>query len=962
MPEQNQNIPTPPGYSDADVVKMGAGNIPLPPGYSADQIMQQPSQASASKSGASAQEPSTMGGVEEESFLKHPIMSTLEHASNMGTDVIKGAEGSVAGISDLINKIPGVGETLAPKEGIAAMNAQSSQLAGNGLDKLIGYGGENLIEFLAGDEALKGLSLADRLAKSAKIAKMLENSPKLMRALQFGAAVTKETAQLGPEEQALLKSQPLLARALLRAGVNAGHAAAVQTALTAAKTQGGAKERAGAAVKEGAGMGAGAAIIGAPLEGIGAALSRGAEAAKTAQAMTEEASKAPGQIDITEQAQTLARNAERTMHDRYEKGVQDMSHWLGGAEMDYEGSPLHKAAQSLAEQGVNEEKPLDAAFSQTRPGSKGANKMVDMLANPGGEEEAAEEGAAAPKAEGLETFEPQAEETPKEPQEPIKLDVNELIERRQLLGERMRSLGFVTAEDRADREIYGKLIQGIDDSIKQLGDESGNPRVSQRLEQINTEYRQQRALMKNKDVQSLLKGNVGDIAARLARGETARDDIDAVRKFIGDHNMGSLGDGIMQRWIADATADGKFDPEKLLKQWNKVKPEVRNELFGLDDPKNTPQFRDWFGKSKATDFKGNPKVLYHGTRTPIDFDEFSVSGAPPAEDELHAAADNGSGSDPTAYMGAHFAETPKTANMFAEGKGWTSAKVDPEVAKGRVLPVYLKAEKPMHFGPEEKLHDFINEGKTTDDLYLEDAMHASGVNPEDDKAAAKWDERYENDTNFRRKTNEWIRAHARLSDEPHAGQGVAQELAEQARERLKKMGYDSLTYDNQVEGGKAWVALEPEQIKSAIGNSGAYDKASGSLTDAGKEAAKQNYEQVIGKVKDLASFKKLVKYGVIAPTVAAGATATGASFGPIGALIGFLAGSGADSLAKVSGLLDYVADHPLLWKGIEASQRPAAKAVGNTVNTVSRYGAGRATGKVVSPVYNAVANALGGHQ
>ncbi len=43
------------------------------------------------------------------------------------------------------------------------------------------------MEFLTGDEALKGLALSDKLLKSARIAKALEGSPRLMQALHIGA-------------------------------------------------------------------------------------------------------------------------------------------------------------------------------------------------------------------------------------------------------------------------------------------------------------------------------------------------------------------------------------------------------------------------------------------------------------------------------------------------------------------------------------------------------------------------------------------------------------------------------------------------------------------------------------------------------------------------------------------------------------------------------------------------------
>ena len=81
----------------------------------------------------------------------------------------------------------------------------------------------------------------------------------------------------------------------------------------------------------------------------------------------------------------------------------------------------------------------------------------------------------------------------------IHLDTDELIQRRRQLGERMRSLGWATGEDRADRAIYGKLIGGIDDTIGKLRDQTGNPDASSKLESMNSEYRLNSKLFANRD-------------------------------------------------------------------------------------------------------------------------------------------------------------------------------------------------------------------------------------------------------------------------------------------------------------------------------------------------------------------------------------------------------------------------------------------------------------------------------
>ncbi len=61
--------------------------------------------------------------------------------------------------------------SLAPKRGVA---------------EDIGGGLENIAEFALGDEALKGLSLAERLKQVSQVTKLLEDSPRLARLLRWG--------------------------------------------------------------------------------------------------------------------------------------------------------------------------------------------------------------------------------------------------------------------------------------------------------------------------------------------------------------------------------------------------------------------------------------------------------------------------------------------------------------------------------------------------------------------------------------------------------------------------------------------------------------------------------------------------------------------------------------------------------------------------------------------------------
>lgn len=55
---------------------------------------------------------------------------------------------------------------------------------------------------------------------------------------------------------------------------------------------------------------------------------------------------------------------------------------------------------------------------------------------------------------------------------------------------------------------------------------------------------------------------------------------------------------------------------------------------------------------------------------------------------------------------------------------------------------------------------------------------------------------------------------------------------EQVAAWLHAKGYDGIVYSNITEaGGDSWIAMQPEQIKSATSNSGNYDPDSPSMTD-----------------------------------------------------------------------------------------------------------------------------------
>lgn len=233
------------------------------------------------------------------------------------------------------------------------------------------------------------------------------------------------------------------------------------------------------------------------------------------------------------------------------------------------------------------------------------------------------------------------------------------------------------------------------------------------------------------------------------------------------------------------------------------------------------RFQQWFNGSKVVDADGRPLPVYHGTRSSVDFDAFSVDG-PPADDSDYESqpTSSGSGADPTALMGAHFAVEPRVANQFAEGKGWTGTRYEGEQPKPRVMKVFLRITNPKDFGSEHNLREFINQGKIHGDavdLAMRNDLGVDEFEEDDaDGSMQKWYDKYDSDTAFRVEQNTYLfEQHRRAEGDDSVLDEAAYDLASQARGRLETAGHDGIHYKNVVEGGTAWIAFDPRQVKSA---------------------------------------------------------------------------------------------------------------------------------------------------
>lgn len=182
----------------------------------------------------------------------------------------------------------------------------------------------------------------------------------------------------------------------------------------------------------------------------------------------------------------------------------------------------------------------------------------------------------------------------------------------------------------------------------------------------------------------------------------------------------------------------------------------------------TKAFERWFGKSKVVDKDGKPLVVYHGTFKEEDFSEFKVG-----------------------YTGVIYAaEDPQYASAFAGAGGKNPKLIEGiEVKPGKVLPLYLKLERPLDFT----------------------AFGAGNISGESlasflkDNGIKIW-----NTTRGLSFSTDYVWSFLR---------------SKSAINNIKDAGFDGIVFneDEANQEKKSYMFFNPTQVKSATGNSGAFD-------------------------------------------------------------------------------------------------------------------------------------------
>lgn len=260
---------TPNGDAGAFAAILNSGNGAAPTQPSAQPSPQQASAQPSSDAGAfaailnsgqadTAQQQTGTTQQAQPGFLDR-VLSTVGNAvsslQNLHNEIATGAgkgllqtAGTLAeGVQSGMNALtPGLGDAAIPPEGPVAKGlATMKQIATpENTAQKIGMGAESILEALAGDEALKGLSLGEKVLKAGKLAEYYEKaSPFVKGVIERGLTSLRNATVFGGEEAAKGGSPSDVAKA---ATVGAAAGPVIEGATAGAKAVvGAASERLG---------------------------------------------------------------------------------------------------------------------------------------------------------------------------------------------------------------------------------------------------------------------------------------------------------------------------------------------------------------------------------------------------------------------------------------------------------------------------------------------------------------------------------------------------------------------------------------------------------------------------------------------------------------------------------------------------------------------------------------------
>jgi thioredoxin reductase len=257
----------------------------------------------------------------------------------------------------------------------------------------------------------------------------------------------------------------------------------------------------------------------------------------------------------------------------------------------------------------------------------------------------------------------------------------------------------------------------------------------------------------------------------------------------------------------------------IVKQVNDARAKNLADSMGFmpAPPPETPKFKEWFKDSKVVDESGKPKIVLHGTAS--DFYAFK-------KDRLGAAT--GQVDTP---LGFFFTEDPAGANYFARSAGYKNTGMD-------------KYKAYEEEGPVDKNGDLIPQGAAIIPAVLSIQKPYVFDTPQD----------------FSR---EMFGPMTMFGFNKHSPDEILS-----LKKKLISQGYDGIKI---IKGGHymmgedpnsdVWVAFDPKQIKSAIGNRGTWSTRTSNITFMPSDLPEDRQSAVVDLKKQINTINnKLQRY------------------------------------------------------------------------------------------------------
>lgn len=230
----------------------------------------------------------------------------------------------------------------------------------------------------------------------------------------------------------------------------------------------------------------------------------------------------------------------------------------------------------------------------------------------------------------------------------------------------------------------------------------------------------------------------------------------------------------------------------------------------------TAEFERWFGKSLVTNYDGSPQVMYHGSYR--DFSEF---------DRMWSTRVRRVSMD---TVGSWFSDNPdkRGAGMYASGEGGVMYPVYLSIARPKVYDTFRDFLRDMHEANGNRLEDMNPPGNGSPEA-LRERLKAQGYDGIAFLRSENW--KLHEEVEMTRAAIQRATEEYRAAAEEMRANGMEMTRAEgmpyQAKIDRLKANLSRVSAELNMTGGSTefddqyvWIAFEPHQIKSAIGNNG----------------------------------------------------------------------------------------------------------------------------------------------